>query len=53
MESTNFLILKLKIKTKPQHFVVFQNYFNQKGNISIYSKNFVTKVERFYFIQKL
>jgi hypothetical protein len=61
-ETTNVLILKLRIETKPKRFYVFQNL---KWNVSIYSKNFRTKptlfevfqlflakAKRFYLFQK-
>ena len=47
-ESTNGLISKLRIKTKPKRFDVFQNL---KWNVSIYSKNFGTKPKLFDVFQ--
>ncbi len=47
-ESTNIPISKLRIKTKPKCFDVFQNL---KWNVFVYSKNFGTKPELFDVFQ--
>jgi hypothetical protein len=47
-ESTNVPISKLRSKTKPKHFDVFQNL---NWNVSIYSKNFGTKPKLFDVFQ--
>jgi hypothetical protein len=49
-ESTNVPISKLRIKTKPKRFDVFQNL---KWNDSVYSKNFGTKPKLFDVFQLL
>ncbi len=49
-ESTNVPISKLRIKTKPKRFDVFQNL---KRNVSVYSKKFGTKPKLFDVFQLL
>ena len=49
-ESTNVPISKLRIETKPKRFDVFTNL---KWNVSVYSKNFGTKLKLFDVFQLL
>jgi hypothetical protein len=50
-ECINVPISKLRIETKPKRFGVFQKFFFQKGNVSLYFKNFKTKPKRFAVFQ--